>query len=86
MKEYKPVKNINTKPQILGLSISFFFMFLGVAIMGVFFNIGGISFMKFIITCTFIVIVYFVLKFLDSDTINRMGDQKLPKKIVVDNL
>lgn len=85
MKTFRVNKNVHGQPYIFGLPLTFFYIFSIVIVISVLLQLGGLSLFRLILGLIFIVCAYVFLKFLDSDTLNRLGDEDFPKSITIDN-
>lgn len=78
MKNYK---NIRKEPFLYGFTVKAFFVFVIGLVIGLLSFINGFSFIKLIVFLCFVFVLYFVCKFIlsNSKIINRFMDNKLPK-------
>jgi hypothetical protein len=85
MKSFKVKKGIQGQLNILGLPLNLFFVFLGAIVIGVINFASGFSFSRFLFSFTLIVGSYFILRLLDSDLLNALGNEKFPDSITIDS-
>lgn len=85
MKEFKVKHNLTITAMILGLPLQLFFVFFGITLISVFFLIGDFGIGKLLIVILVDVGSFFGLKLLSGDAISKLGNEKFPDRITVDN-
>ncbi len=82
MKKYKVVKKMESKPTMMGMAMTPFFITTGTFIMGVIYAISSKSFISTLLTLVIWLTIMVLSNYIyNSRILDRMGDAQQPKRV-----